>query len=60
MGGGPERPPIGGVAGVPQDMQEHAYLDMDCYPNTTGGELGFTLGVGWASFSGQGPVRCAD
>ncbi|XP_023654155.1 synaptotagmin-C isoform X1 [Paramormyrops kingsleyae] len=39
MAGGPERPPIGGMAGVPQDMQEHAYLDMDCYPNTTGGGL---------------------
>uniref|UniRef100_A0A8C9V625 Synaptotagmin 3 n=1 Tax=Scleropages formosus TaxID=113540 RepID=A0A8C9V625_SCLFO len=36
--GGPERTPIG-VAGGPLETQEHSYLDMDSYPNATGGEL---------------------
>ncbi|XP_029102522.1 synaptotagmin-C-like [Scleropages formosus] len=36
--GGPERTPIG-VAGGPLETQEHSYLDMDSYPNATGGGL---------------------
>uniref|UniRef100_A0A3B3RKN3 Synaptotagmin 3 n=1 Tax=Paramormyrops kingsleyae TaxID=1676925 RepID=A0A3B3RKN3_9TELE len=36
--GGPERAPIG-VVGGPQEMQEHSYLDMDCYPNAAAGGL---------------------
>ncbi|KAF5888624.1 synaptotagmin-3, partial [Clarias magur] len=27
---------VGGVVGGPQEMQEHAYLDMDSYPNNAG------------------------
>ncbi|XP_048869665.1 synaptotagmin-C-like [Brienomyrus brachyistius] len=36
--GGPERAPIGMVGG-PHEMQEHSYLDMDCYPNAAAGGL---------------------
>ncbi|XP_018620221.1 synaptotagmin-C isoform X2 [Scleropages formosus] len=39
VAGGPERTPAGGVLGGAQEMQEHAYLDMDCYPSSAGGGL---------------------
>ncbi|KAL4658291.1 synaptotagmin-3 isoform X1 [Arapaima gigas] len=37
--GGPDRTTVGGIVGSAQEMQEHAYLDMDCHNNSAGGGL---------------------